>query len=478
MALLDNILTAYRVNASVYEDESGVGGPDGTNLGSPTTSTGAGGEDFLEYNGTTQSSYIAVPSLDLFTTDFTLAVRFKTGVTPGTTNVIAGLGNSADNDTAFIIRGSGSTTLQGWARNDAGTTITTATSTSDATLYNDSERIAVLSYNSATDDLTIEELVLGLTGSTTSTALTTLTTNRLGTGAWPRATATYLSDVDTSWVATWNKLLTAQDKTDLAATPWPFVATGLTLDSAPSTIAKGETGVQFVVSNPATGPTELNTTVTNSGDALTVTSVTGSDPYTIECTVPLDISKQAGSYAWTITVDAENVVSSSIPLTPQAGWSKVDLVSPLTTSGYMLEGYTGDAPVTGDDMEYETTTGLTPGADSEWVWDSAPTVDQTVARRVVQADGTVGDTEDITFTVGGGGGPIPAASRTSIYHIANHLRSLGTYTHQQCNELVVEWLVGESVVRANLNDMLYAYLGSLGYSGTMNERLKKWSEDT
>ncbi|PHS60762.1 MAG: hypothetical protein COB12_12685 [Flavobacterium sp.] len=200
-------------------------------------------------------------------------------------------------------------------------------------------------------------------------------------------------------------------------------ASGLTLDSAPVTIAKAETGVQFVVSTPATVPTSGNTTVINSGDALTVTSVTGSDPYTINCTVPIDITKQAGDpipgvtrdYAWTITVDAENVVSSSIPLTVQSGWTNIVLASPLTTVGYMLNGFTGDTPVTSDTMEFEAAADLSPGLDSEWIWDVAPTVTQVVARRVIQIDGTVGATANVTFIVSDAVAPIltlPTGTKT------------------------------------------------------------------
>ena len=72
---------------------------------------------------------------------------------------------------------------------------------------------------------------------------------------------------------------------------------------------------------------------------------------------------------------------------------------------------------------------------------------------------------------------IPPASRTSVFHIAAALRALETYTHNQTNELVVEWLESEGVSRSNLNVMLYGYLGGLGYAGTMNERLKAWSDD-
>ena len=415
-------------------------------------------------------------------------------------------------------------------------------------------------------------------------------------------------------------------------------ASGLTLDSAPTTMAKAETGVSFQVSTPATVPTTGNTTVINSGDALTVTSVTGSDPYTINCTVPVDITKQAGSYAWTITVDAENVVSASIPLTVQAGWTNIVLATPLTTIGYMLNGFTGDTPVTGDTMEFETTTDLNPGLDSEWIWDTAPTVDQVVGRRVIQVDGTVGATADVTFLVAIGDIPIitlsgdnpetveagtswseagytatdtedgtitgsvvvagdtvdpntlgsysitydvtdsdsnpatqvvrvvnvtdtikpsvsligaavkevllngtyvelgatandsfegdltgsiviagdtvdettlgtyvltydvsdssanaadqktrtvnvvaelstiPAANRTSINKIADALRALETYTHTQTNELVFEWLESEGISRSSLNGMLYGYLGGLGYTGSIDDRMKQWRE--
>lgn len=72
---------------------------------------------------------------------------------------------------------------------------------------------------------------------------------------------------------------------------------------------------------------------------------------------------------------------------------------------------------------------------------------------------------------------IPPASRTSGFHIAAALRALETYKHSQTNELVVEWLESEGVSRSNLNVMLYGYLGGLGYAGTMNERLKAWSDD-
>lgn len=238
----------------------------------------------------------------------------------------------------------------------------------------------------------------------------------------------------------------------------------LSLDSEPSTMAKAETGVQFVVSTPATTPTTGNTTVISLGDALTVTSVTGSDPYTINCTVPLDISKQVDSYVWTITVDAENIQGQPIPLTPQTGWSNITLVSPLTTVGYMLNGYTGDAPVTDDAMEWETTTDLTPGTDSEWVWDTAPTVTQVVARRVIQLDGTVGATEDVTFTVAAGG---------SFNTLQEWVDSL--VTGNSTTDKIMRFLNGAGF-SGGMTEMMYEYLKTQSAKNSNSERRKDWAD--
>ena len=130
---------------------------------------------------------------------------------------------------------------------------------------------------------------------------TTISANSTYVGT---AVSTSSLDGTSALAGTWTDSGTAGNVVSMYAETRTIVAAGLTLDSAPSTMAKAETGVSFVVSTPATVPTDLNTTVVSAGDSLTVTSVTGSDPYTINCTVPVDISKQAGSYVWTITIGA------------------------------------------------------------------------------------------------------------------------------------------------------------------------------
>ena len=69
----------------------------------------------------------------------------------------------------------------------------------------------------------------------------------------------------------------------------------------------------------------------------------------------------------------------------------------------MLEGYTGDAAVTGDHLEYDITSTLdadvtveitaTGEVNVEQVTDGDWTTDITIDRRVVQVDGTIGATE-------------------------------------------------------------------------------------
>jgi hypothetical protein len=176
---------------------------------------------------------------------------------------------------------------------------------------------------------------------------------------------------------------------------------GLTLDSSPTDITRGSTG-SFTISNPATAPTTGNTTLVSAGDSLTVDSVTGSDPYTINFTCPSNLSKQhdATGYAWTITVDAENVVSGNVPLLEPAGWDYVAVVDPVTTEGSFFYNYTGDAPVTGQQLVYETHANLeSVGADGEWVWSSLPASDVTIDAYVINADGTIGTTGTATFEV-------------------------------------------------------------------------------
>lgn len=184
------------------------------------------------------------------------------------------------------------------------------------------------------------------------------------------------------------------------------------IDSTDASMQRNGT-FDVTFSNPATTPTTGNTSLSQGGDTLTCTGITGSDPYTATFSVG-DLSKQvdATGYDWTLTVDAETDTTGNIPLTIQSGWTKVDLVSPVTTNASLLFGVSGDTPVTGDDLEYDVTSTLDSGVSfsvaTDGVWTVTEAVegdwvtDITVDRRVVQADGTIGTTATLTLSASTG----------------------------------------------------------------------------
>ena len=108
----------------------------------------------------------------------------------------------------------------------------------------------------------------------------------------------------------------------------------------------------------------------------------------------------------------ETATTGNIPLVIQAGYTLVDLVDPVTTNASLLFGFTGDTPVTGDDLEYDVTStldsGVTLSVAATGVWTVTEAVegdwvtDITVSRRVVQADGTIGTEAVVTLSAATG----------------------------------------------------------------------------
>ena len=109
---------------------------------------------------------------------------------------------------------------------------------------------------------------------------------------------------------------------------------------------------------------------------------------------------------------SETATTGNIPLAIQAGYTKVDLVDPVTTNASLLFGVAGDTPVTGDDLEYDVTSTLDSGVSlsvaATGVWTVTEAVsgdwvtDITVSRRVVQADGTIGTEAVVTLSAATG----------------------------------------------------------------------------
>lgn len=245
------------------------------------------------------------------------------------------------------------------------------------------------------------------------------------------------------------------------------------IDTPPGSIAAG-TAADVVVSNPAVAPTTGNTEVkfdNDLGPAATVNSISGSDPYTINFTFAKSTTKQFDTtgYPLYVEVAAENDTSAAIPYNEPTGYDYTDLVNPATTSGSILEGYTGDAPVTGDQVVYTTPTspdsiGFTVGADGEWILNSTPSQNQTVDRYVIQADGTVGTEDTITWTVSGGGG--------SGDTFKEWLESLGGATF---TDSLMTFLNGQGY-SGGVTDMLYEYLKTQSSKASHAERFQDWAD--
>ena len=178
----------------------------------------------------------------------------------------------------------------------------------------------------------------------------------------------------------------------------------LTLVNNPSTMAREQSGLGFVVANPLTVPTTLNSSVSTGGQALNLIVVLGTNPYTLLCACPAGFAQKHSTvgYAYTVNVDAENVVTAAIPLTAKAGWDYSDLSSPVNTVGTLGEGYIGAAAVTNDQWVFESTTdpdsiGLSVDSQGYWTLDSVPLINNTALFYLIQADGSLEAEDTIIF---------------------------------------------------------------------------------
>ena len=159
------------------------------------------------------------------------------------------------------------------------------------------------------------------------------------------------------------------------------------IDFVPSAVARGESGI--VITGAGLSDVAALGGATLNGEAVVVTASTAT---TATLTIPSDIDLLYGDYALTVFDGEGTATSSNISFTPAAGRSYIRLSNPFYTSNaYMLFGYTGTpAPVTGDQLEYDTTTipsGIanTPGTDSEWVLASMPSSNQTTTCNIIRA---------------------------------------------------------------------------------------------
>ena len=169
--------------------------------------------------------------------------------------------------------------------------------------------------------------------------------------------------------------------------------------STPTTLSRGSTG-SIVVSGGAVAPTTSNTTLKlngTSGELLTVDTITGTEPYTINFTVPSAIALRHDLVGYTLHVDVsgESAESDVVPLLAQDGWNYFDVdhtVADVTTDASV---FYNDTASTMENTQYvfETTTtgGLTVSVMPEGYVNLSATPDgvQSFNGYVIEAGGTL-----------------------------------------------------------------------------------------
>lgn len=211
-------------------------------------------------------------------------------------------------------------------------------------------------------------------------------------------------------------------------------AISITIDTVPSSVARNETGVILGASGGGFGASQGTGSVKFNGVGGPSCTVTSWSDTEIQVTIPGNIPLQhdATGYTFYVTTDAADTAeTAAVPFNAPSGWSYTDLTNPVTTEGSILNGYTGDTPVTGDQAVYTTPTSpdnitFTVNDDGEWVLDSTPTQDQTVSVYVIQANGTIGTTGVVTYSV----------SSSISWSKRNDSRILGRFGLNRCPFIV------------------------------------------
>ena len=183
-------------------------------------------------------------------------------------------------------------------------------------------------------------------------------------------------------------------------------AASYTIDSTPSEIRKTES-FNVTVSNPATVPTTGNSGIKINGAAggtLAPSAVSGSGPYTLDFTWPIDRAGKIDptGYTFDVTVDAETATTGTIPLLPPTGYSYVDLGTIDTGTEIATQYTSAEFDPTGQ-VIYESTSNpdnrpVTVLDDTAWILaGGAVTQDQTIQVAVIEASGSAGSFETLTF---------------------------------------------------------------------------------
>ena len=183
-------------------------------------------------------------------------------------------------------------------------------------------------------------------------------------------------------------------------------ASGLAITLEP-TETRTTVQTSFTVSNPATVPTTLNTTIAleAGGPSVAPDSVTGIDPYTIYYTFPESTNKKYSNtgYVHRITIGAETVDSTPIVYLPKISWNFENVGTP-DTSAAVYNSYTGGTFVSTDQVAWGTISD--PSGNDVTIYDTlnwsinpVPTQNQTIGMFRIAADGTKDINNVLTFEV-------------------------------------------------------------------------------
>lgn len=275
------------------------------------------------------------------------------------------------------------------------------------------------------------------------------------------------ASVNLGAIVVFNRALSDAELQSVTSDPWALTVSSaaLTADSITSgTIRAGDT----VTINLSNATNATGKTLSIPQGSLTATA---QDINSISFTAPdlKTFGDKTGDYNTNITItvdDAGDTATIDFQVAPDVG----DEVGAITA----VEGIYGDAAFTGvvaTDLYYTATisgadfaVGAVPVLGTEqvfnlWIQDQTDGVWGTPFEVTIPASGTV----------------IPVVSRGSWGALASYLRSLGTFTHTQSNELIIEWLVSLGISRTQINQMLYSYLGGLGYTGSLSDRVRAWA---
>lgn len=358
---------------------------------------------------------------------FSFHIRFRTGADVLDETLIRSSDHSTNNAGWYLMT-NGSGQLEFNYSDNTGTTRRTFTgpTLTANTDYDISVNVTDMLGNNAGVTFWVNGTQTSPTGGSTSGAAAYAAGAQVSFGNWGRYGTARNSTHRLRKFALLDVVSTTQMHTDWSANPdnamdaWN---SNMAIDSAPSSIVRG-TAFNIVVSGTATAPTTGNTTVRlngSSGPTCTVNSVSGSGPWTINCTAASNIAIKHSTtgYPVHVAVASESRQTANIQFSPPAGYSFRDLTSASTGANSIISDYVPWTPVAGDQIVFATATtpdNLAVAVSAAGIASYTGTLTQNNSFPYygIRADGSIGGADSLTFSYSAlsitsvnGGAPIP-----------------------------------------------------------------------